>query len=178
VAPDPGADEPGLIRLPRSGIEVTFPTATYGPTIAVGPLGNRAAPGLASQVVPALQIVAAQRAEARTWRARPLAACGALAQDHHALTRKLGGCAPTGLRLGQPTPGAQTVTLELALDETHARAFLAGCAGLVSGTSMHDELHATTTVTVTGPIATMERLAAAPFVRRIEWVCPVDLQAR
>jgi hypothetical protein len=176
AAPGVAGDERGLVRLPRSGVEVTFPTATYGPTIASGELGNRAMPGFATQIVPALQLVADQRAEARAWNARPVPACGALAPDLHALAQKLGGCAPTDLRLGKATPGPHTVTLELALDQAYARKFLAGCPDLTVGSSVHDELHGLTIASVTVPVTTMERLAAATFVHRLEWPCQAELK--
>lgn len=165
---DASADEDGLVRLPHSGIEVTFPTAVYGPSFGRGELGGGVQPGFARAALAQLHTTADARAQERAFDAQPLPACSALPRA--APGTKLTGCPPDA-----PPAGAMELMLEIALDEAHTRAFLATCPDLTFSFAIHDDLYGMTIVNITAPAPTLERLASAPFVRALERSCPVEL---
>jgi hypothetical protein len=168
-------DEYGLVRLPGSGIDVMFPTATYGPTIVGESLGGAAPPpGFTRQILAGMHRIAAQRGQERSWSAQPLPECRTLTPDPVASGRKIVGCAPQGEYDGHPPP-TSSLLVNIALDEVHARTFLASCPELVVGTLIHSALHGTI-ASLTTSAATLERLAAAPFVRQLEWECPMGIE--
>jgi hypothetical protein len=177
VASSPRDDELGLIRLPRSGVEVTFATAVYGPSLLATSQYAGPAAGFAATAMHQLHWLASTRAQARTWNAGPLPACKDLSSDLAAL-RKVGGCPPSWIFDGpQAAPGNISVIGSIALDAAHTKEFLDGCPGIRASSWIFDELHGDTLVSIDGPPAAVARVASAPFTRELEWDCPLELES-
>jgi len=165
-ADEPG-DQRGLIRLPRSGIEVTFPTAAYAPyeVTAYGGYTYAHRPPLA-HVLAELTAIGVESRDAQRWRTAPLPSCASLPESESALAGKTGGypAAPVG-------EAGSTVSVQLGLDADRAVAFLETCPELVVGSYFQLAPRHVTLVYVSAPRRVLRRLASAPFVRSVEWDC-------
>ncbi len=158
-------DEWGLARLPRSGIDVEWPTARYGGH-GISPLmGAFAAdPALPAHMLADLRANGERRAVIAANAAQPLPSCAELLATPVQLGAKQGGC-----------DAKQNVAwVVIALPIETARQFVAGCPGL-QATGYEIAGHAGSVMNVTGPHDQLARLAAAPFVDRVEWPCPLHL---
>ena len=170
-------DELGVVRLPKSGVEVTFPTAVYGPSLAGETLGNVPEAGFAAATLRSFHATAAMRAQARAWSGGPLPACSELPADLDALRSKLRGCAPPELFVDkQASPATITVMGTIALDAAHTQTFLASCPGIQASSLIYDQLRGNTLVSIYGAREAVARVASASFARSLEWECPMELE--
>jgi hypothetical protein len=177
VAASPRDDELGVIRLPKSGIEVTFATAIYGPSLLATSEFVAPQPGFAAASLHGLHLLASTRAQARTWSAGPLPACKDLSSDLAAL-HKVGGCPPSWIfDARQAAPPNVSVMGSIALDAVHTKEFLDGCPGVRTTMLLSDDLHGDTLISIDGDAAAVARVASAPFTRELEWSCPMELES-
>ncbi|MEO8548998.1 MAG: hypothetical protein ABI678_03475 [Kofleriaceae bacterium] len=160
-------DEPGTLRLPHSGLEVTFPTVAYGTVYGGGVFGSHGAGvDLVKAEVSALQRVADQRAEHDHWNDAALPDCRELPVDDAALRTKRSGCFKD-----QPQT---SVSLILSLGDARTRTFIESC-GLTVGSIISNPNEGETIATASGSYDAVQRLSHAPFVRMVEWDCPMHL---
>jgi len=158
-------DELGTLRLPHSGLEVTFPTVAYGTVYGGSVYGSHVAGAdLVDGEVVALQRIATQRAEHDHWEQAALPDCRELPADDAALRTKRSGCFADRATSG--------VSLILHLGDARTRTFIESC-GLMVGSVISDPVEGITIATANGPREAIERLAHAEFVQVIEWECPM-----
>lgn len=158
-------DELGTIRLPHSGLEVTFPTVAYG-TRSGGSVFGSHVPGVdvVAGEVKSLARIAAQRAEQDRWEHTALPDCRELPADEVALRTKRSGCF-------QDQPNNQ-ISLILSLSDARTRELLTAC-GLTVGSVISNPIEGITIATASGPRDAIQRLSHAEPVKMIEWSCPM-----
>lgn len=158
-------DEPGTIRLPHSGIDVTFPTVSYGPLLG-GAIPAVLGSDLATTVLAPAHELARRRAEIVHWRTAARPTCTHVDPLPGVLETKAPRCIH---RPGLPDPS--TFYVELALDEPLGRAFLETCPGARVQSVRLDERAGKSDAILELPRDELARLASAPFVRKVYEHC-------
>jgi hypothetical protein len=157
-------DDHGVIRLPHSGIEVVFPTVSYGP-YTIGPLGSPwgVSPMSRTDVIAQLHRDGDARAGAATWDTQPPIDCATLPATATGLATKRGGC----------FSDRGSVSVRLSASVAVAQRFFASCPSTTIGTTVGPLADGSLIMWIAAPADTLARIANAPFVRAVEWECPV-----
>lgn len=159
-------DEYGAIRLPHTGIVVTFPTVAYGPYVMSLSEGRQLPAELAKGLLDGLHAIGHDRAESFAWRSKPLPDCAKLTPNRKLLESKATGC-----RKPVAAGTVENVRFWMSVEATTAKKFFDGCPALEAHGSMESMINGTSEFTVYATGDAIEQAASAPFVTHVLWEC-------